>query len=129
VIGRLKEGFSELFRRAPLASYDFFGQLNLSWLTSILVSPHGLGKHLVTGVLTLLATRAHLSEGHGNNFCQLHIAWLTLLGLSAVVGGFNGPELKFIPDRTRRKVILPIACFMANYVADLRFTRSGHPPA
>jgi hypothetical protein len=52
-------------------------------------------------------------------FLPIAYCMANLLGLSAVVGGFNGPELKFIPDRTRRKVISPIAYFMANYVADL----------
>ena len=45
-----------------------------------------------------------------------------LPGLSAVVRGLDVPGRKLIPNRTPRKVISPIAYFMANSGLDLRFT-------
>jgi hypothetical protein len=98
VIGRLKEGFSEILGRATLATYEFFSQLNLSWLTSITVPPNGLGKDLVTDVLSQPTTREHMCEGRENNFCQLHISWLALLRLSAVVRGIEVAGRKLIPN-------------------------------
>jgi len=65
---------------------------------SILVPPNGLGKDLVTDVLSQPTTRAHACEVRENNFCQLHTSWLTLLGLSAVVGGIGVPGCKLIPN-------------------------------
>src|SRR6266568_5014634 len=80
VIGRLKEGFSEILRRGTLATYEIFGQSNLSWLASSMVPLHGRGKDLVAGTASLPMARAHLSEGRENNFCQSHTSWLTSLG-------------------------------------------------
>ncbi len=117
VIGRLKEGFSEILRRGTLATYEIFGQSNLSWLTSSMVPLHGPGKDLVAGALTLPMTRTHLSERRENNSCQSHTSWLTSLGLSAVVRGIDVPGRKGIPHRTPRKGISPIAYFIANSVA------------
>lgn len=86
---------------------------------------HGRGKDLVEGAVSLPMTRAHLSEGRENNFCQSHTSWLTSLGLSAVVRGIDVPGRKVIPEQR----ISPIAYFMANTVADSQFTLNCHPSA
>src|SRR5258707_7390093 len=127
VIGRLKEGFSEILRRGTLATYEIFGQSNLSWLASSMVPLHGRGKDLVAGTASLPMARAHLSKGRENNFCQSHTSWLTSLGLSAAVRGIDVPRRKVIPHRTPRKRISPIAYFMANRGTDLRFTLNCRP--
>jgi hypothetical protein len=108
-----------MHRRITLATPEFLSQLDLSWLTSTLVLLHGLGKDFATDALSQLTTRAHVCEGRENNFRQLHTSWLTSLGLSAVVRGLDVSEPNLIPDGTPRKVISPIAYFMANCGEDL----------
>jgi hypothetical protein len=88
--------------------------LNLSWLTSITVPLNGLGKDLVTDVLSQPTNREHVCEGRENNFCQLHISWLALLRLSAEVRGIEGPGANSFQTHTPGKKIPPIAYFMAN---------------
>jgi hypothetical protein len=39
-----------------------------------------------------------MCEGRENNFCQLHISWLALLRLSAVVRGIEVAGRKLIPN-------------------------------
>lgn len=113
MIGCLKEGLPEIVRRSTLATYKFFSQLNLSWLTSILVPPRGPGKDLVADALSRPTTRAHGCERRENNFCQLHTSWLTSLGLSALVRGSDVSGCILIPNRLPRKAISPIAYFQA----------------
>ena len=63
-----------------------------------------------------------MCEVRENNFCQLHTSWLTSLGLPAVVRGLDVTGRRVNLNRTLRKMISPIACFMANSGMDLRFT-------
>jgi len=121
-IGHLKEGLSEIAQRSTLATYEFFSQLNHSWLTSILVPSHGPRKDLVADALSRPTTGAHVYEERENNFCQLRTSWLTSLGLSAVVRGLDMPGCILSPNRMLRKMISPIAYFMPNSGIDLRFT-------
>jgi len=74
-------------------------------------------------------TRVHVCEGRENDFHQLHTSWLTLLWFFAVIRGLDVPGRKLIPNRTPRQQISPMAYFVANSVADLRFTLNRHPLA
>jgi hypothetical protein len=78
----------------------------------------------VTDVLSQPTTREHVCEGRENNFCQLHISWLALLRLSAVVRGIEVAGRKFIPNSHSEEKISPIAYFMANSDMGLRLTLS-----
>ena len=91
--------------------------------------PHGLGKELVTDAILQPTNQAHAREGRGNNFFQLHILWLTLFGLSTVMGGLNVPGCKLLPNPHAEEKIPPNASFMASSGIDLRFVLNGHPPA
>ncbi len=121
-IRHLTEGLSDIVRRGTLTGYKFFGQLNLSWLTSVLVHPHVPRKGFVANAHSPLTARTHVCEVGENNFCQLHTSWLTSLGLPAVVRGLDVTGRRVHLNRTLRKMISPIACFMANSGMDLRFT-------
>src|SRR6266436_7669782 len=51
VIGALRKVSQRSSGEALSLPTKFFSQLNLSWLTSIMVPPHGLGKDVVAGAL------------------------------------------------------------------------------
>src|SRR5258708_9928520 len=92
-----------MHRGSTLAICEFFSQLNLSWLTSILVPPPGPRKDLAAGGLSQATTQAHVCERRENNFCQSHTSWLTLLGLSAIIRGLRVPGCKVIPNPNAEK--------------------------
>lgn len=66
--------------RSTPSTYEFFSQLNLSWLTSIFVARRGLRKNLTAGAFPQLTNRTYVRELRENNFRQLPSSWLTLLG-------------------------------------------------
>src|SRR5258708_30856163 len=68
VIGALRKVPQRSSGEALPLLTKFFSQLNLSWLTSIMVPPHGPWKDLVTDAASQHTSRTHMRYERQNNF-------------------------------------------------------------